>query len=283
MTLAELSSAVSQFLTDLENGVDVFGRASTSAQSEVYKMLLDELGKFDTTGGRFTVGAPYYNRFSYIERNMDEILDNIYRPAVSEYLNQYSTIDQVNAGFQRSYNDIEVSVSKLTAARQTIYRQAEWALQSAVKDAYVQPVKYMLMQQVTTGATIKDAQRILRNWNNGTMTDGRLASGARTPALQRYSTQIARDSIFKANAAVNSVIAKEYGLDHFIYVGGLVKDSRPLCKTLVSLRRKISLNELPPLIASYPQGLYPDTDRENFIQVCGGFSCGHSAIPVKNR
>jgi hypothetical protein len=38
---------------------------------------------------------------------------------------------------------------------------------------------------------------------------------------------------------------------------------------------------MPAFIAAYPEGLYPGTTKENFIQVCGGYGCRHSALAVR--
>jgi hypothetical protein len=133
------------------------------------------------------------------------------------------------------------------------------------------------MQHVTTGISIKDSQRILNNWNKGE-TVGNVRPVIN---LQRYATQIARDSSYQYHGAINEVIAQEYKLDSFIYTGDLIRDSRPLCQHLVRLRRTIKLDEMPALIKKYPQGLYPNTSKKNFIQLRGGYNCRHSAFAVK--
>lgn len=283
MNIQELRTAVRELLSYMDRNVSEVEYAATQAQQRIFNLLFQSLDSFNIEDGKFVIGAPYAHRISALTREIERILESTYRPAITQYLNAYSTLDQANATFQLSYNELEVNVSKLTAARQTVYSQASYYLNNALAEAYIQPAKYILMQQVTTGATIKDAQRILRSWDAGKLSDGRLASNRPSPNLQRYSTQIARDSIYKANTAINEVIAREYGLDHFIYVGSLVEDSRALCRHIVNEDRIMSLDEMPALIKKYPQGLYPNTTKENFINVVGGFSCGHIAVPVKKR
>lgn len=282
MTLVELQQAIQVLLAELDAGINRVDIGASLAQQQIYDMLATEVMGFSTVDGRFDPGSPYMHRLSQIQRNIENIIGTTYRPSVTAYLNTYSTIEERNASMHLSYNQLKLNVNKLSEARRAIYNQAEYYLTNAVADAYVMPVKYMLMQQVTTGQSIADMQRILRNWDQGKMTDGRLTSGRPTPRLDRYAVQIARDSIYNANAAVNNKIAEDYGLDHFIYVGGLVMDSRPLCRHIVALKRKIALDEMPKLIAAYPQGLYPGTDKDNFIQNRGGWNCLHSAFPVRS-
>lgn len=281
MTLVELQQAIQALLAELDAGISRVDIGASFAQQQIYDMLATEVMGFSTVNGRFDPGSPYMHRLSQIQRNIENIIGATYLPSVTRYLNTYSTIDERNAAMHLSYNQLQINVSQLSQVRRAIYNQAEYYLTNAVADAYVMPVKYMLMQQITTGQSIADMQRILRNWDQGKMTDGRLTSGRPTPRLDRYAVQIARDSIYNANAAINSKIAEDYGLTHFIYVGGLVRDSRPLCRELVNMNRKIKLDEIPPIIKRYPQGLYPDTNENNFIQNRGGFNCLHSAFPVR--
>lgn len=281
MTLVELQQAIQALLAELDAGINRVNIGASLAQQQIYDMLATEVMGFSTVDGRFDPGSPYMHRLSQIQRNIENIIGTTYLPSVTAYLNTYSTIDERNAAMHLSYNQLQVSVNHLSQARKAIYNQAEYYLTNAVADAYIMPVKYMLMQQITTGQSIADMQRILRNWDQGKMTDGRLTSGRPTPRLDRYAVQIARDSIYKANSAVNAKIAEDYGLTHFIYVGGLVRDSRPLCRHIVALKRKVALSEMPKLIRDYPQGLYPGTDKDNFINNTGGYGCLHSAFPVK--
>lgn len=280
MTIAQLISLIESLHIEMDTAIGHITLAANRAQNEVYQMMLEEIYNFEIAQNRFVLGQPFTQRFSVVQRKMQEILGEKYSTPVKEYLNTYSTVEQRTAAMHKSYNDLEVEMKLITPARKAAMQQAEYFLTDALQDAYIQPAKFLLMQQVSTGMSIKDSQKILADWNDG-KTSEKLLSVRQTPTLERYATQIARDSLYKFNGTINNVVAKEYNFSRFIYVGSLVKDSRPLCKHLVSLRRKINIDEMPELINRYPRGLYPNTDKDNFITVCGGFNCLHSALPVR--
>lgn len=280
MNLLQLISIIEALHFEMDASIEQITLASSRAQSAIYDMLLQEIYNFEISEGRFVLGQPFTRRIAVIQRKMQEILGGTYSHSVKEYLNAYSTVEQKNIAIQKDYNELEVDLKYISPARQAAYSQAEYFLTNAIQDAYIQPVKYLLMQQVSTGVSIKDSQRILKSWNEG-KTEEKILSVRPTPTLDSYATQVARDTLYKFNGTINNIISKEYGFNRFIYVGGLIKDSRPLCRHLVGLRRKISLDEMPELIERYPRGLYPNTTKDNFMAVCGGFNCLHGAYPVR--
>lgn len=261
----------------IDGSINSVTDAAVESQQLVYEAVIDLVNRFEITDGRYVVNQNLAARMAALQKKMESILGDVYLPSIREYLSSYRTIEQTNISLQKSYNDLKVDVELLSPARKTIYNQAKYYLTEGLADAYIQPAKYLLMQHVTTGMSIKDSQRILSKWNDGETV------GTVKPAinLQRYATQISRDSAYQYNGTINEIIAKEYELDAFIYTGDVIRDSRPLCRHLVGLRRTIKLEEMPPLIKKYPQGLYPDTTKENFLNVRGGYNCRHSAMAVR--
>lgn len=281
MNLRELERLLNEMTDGMDNAVGKVESASTSAQEQIYKALLAQINKFEIIDGRFVVGQNYSARLAVITKQINDILVNVYKPSIREYLGHYATVDDITLSLHKSYNELLIDKQKLTPARRVVYDQAEYFLTDGLADAYIQPAKYLLMQAVTTGITIKDAESALRNWNDGEAVSGKLTSGRQVHRLQAYSTQVARDSIFQYNGTIQNIISKEYDLEQFIYVGGQVKDSRTFCIHLVNLNRKIKLNEIPELVKKYPQGLYPQTNMKTFYQFRGGYNCLHQAFPVK--
>lgn len=282
MSIDELRAALSGLNTIMDSVVDGVHLSSEEAQQLIYEIILEQLNQFEVKDGRFVTTQNYAARLAVITRKINEVLGDVYEPSIKEYLAAFFTIDQTNTLLHRSYNQLEIEKELYTPIRKAIYNQAEYYLTSGLQDAYIQPAKFLLMQAVSSGMSIKDAERLMRNWNEGTYSDGaKLASDRPTPRLQTYATQLARDSMFTYQGTIQEVIKDRYGLQKFIYTGGLVKDSRPFCKHLVSLRRKITLDEIPDLVKKYPDGLKPNTTKKNFLEVRGGYSCRHNAMVVR--
>jgi len=283
MNIDQLRTGLTDLSDLMDRRIDGVHTAATKAQSLIYESLLAEIQRFELVQGSFVQGQDFAARFALIDKRIKSIINKVYIPDVTKYLNEYKTIEQTTIGLHKSYNELVIDKEKLTPAKRAVYDQAEYYLTDALADAYVQPAKYLLMQQVATGASIKQAQSLLKNWNDGELTSGKLTSGRPTPRLQAYSLQIARDSMYQYNGVLNDIIGKEYGLTKFIYVGDIIADSRPFCRHLVGLKRKIDIKEVPKLLETYPEGTIPNTTMKNFPIYRGGFSCRHSMMWVKGN
>lgn len=270
-------------LSLIDDSIDFMETDMVDVQKKLEEYLIESLLLFEITKGKFVSGQKYSDEINKIEKGMNKILEGKkYTGAIEQYLNELDDIQDANVKLQKKYNDLEVEVSKLSPARKFVYEQANHYLTGkGLDEQYVQPIKYLLMQQVTSGASITESKKMIHKWATGELTDGELTMGRQTPNLQKYSTQIARDTSFQFNGVINQIIAEEYDLDKFIYVGNLVKDSRPLCKHLVDLDRPIDFDELPPLIKKYPTGLYKGTTKDNFVVYRGGYNCRHTVVPIK--
>lgn len=281
MNLDELRQNLSRLSDVMDNIIEEVNIYATRTQERIYELLLQRLNELDTLQGNLNPNQPIMQKIAAIQHEMNAIIGNIYTPRITDYLATYGIVEDTNIFLQQSYNELLIKKQLLIPARRAVYDQAEYFLTTALADAYVQPAKYLLLQAVTNGISLKDAKSLLKNWNDGELTSGKLTSGRPTPRLQAYSTQVARDSLYQYNGAINETIKKEYSLTKFIYVGGVIEDSRPLCKHLVGLKRKIDLTEIPPLVERYPNGLIPNTTKKNFVIVRGGYNCRHQAMVVR--
>lgn len=281
MTEAELKQRLSQLTTYMEGTVDSLDVAATKAQQQIFQLLIDEIDNFDSKDGSFIPNQPLAAKFAKIQQQIEAIIGRIYQPALQDYFLAYDRVENETLALHKSYNELTVAKTNFTGARRAVYGQAEYYLLEGLADAYIQPAKYLLMQQVATGCTIKSARSIITNWDKGTLDTGRLASDRHAPRLQAYATQLARDTIYTYNGTIQDIVKERFNLDKFIYVGGLVKDSRPFCRHLVGLNRKIDIKEIPQLVIAYPNGLRPNTTMANFLEVRGGFQCNHLAMPVR--
>lgn len=278
MNKEELKGKLDELHEIMDNSIDLVERSATEAQKQIFKAILDLINRFQVEDGRFIVGQDLTARFAALSKKIEDILGDVYLPSIKEYLSTYSTIEEVNISLQKSFNQLEVDLDILTPARKTIYNNAKHYLSEGLADGYIQPAKFLLMQQVTTGISIKDSQKIIENWNDGE-TVGNIRPAVN---LQRYATQLARDSTYQYHGTINEIIAQRYDLESFIYTGDIIEDSRPLCRHLIGLKRAIKISEMPGLIKKFPEGLYPNTSTKNFIVYRGGYSCRHSAFAVRN-
>lgn len=275
MNLDELRQNLSRLSDVMDNSIEEVNIYATRTQERIYELLLQRLNELDTLQGNLNPNQPIAQKIAAIQREMNAIIGNIYTPRITDYLATYDIVEDTNIFLQQSYNELLIKKQLLIPARRAVYDQAEYFLTTALADAYVQPAKYLLLQAVTNGISLKDAKSLLRNWNDGELTSGKLTSGRPTPRLQAYSGQIASDSIFQYNGTIQNIIKEEYKLTKGIYVGGIISDSRPGCKYLVGLKRKIDIDEIPAVLIKYPQGTIPGTTKKTFSIYRMGYRCRH--------
>lgn len=281
MNYDEIEAEVVRLANYIDANVNMVDSAAIATQAAIYEMIRQEILKFEIKDARYVVGQDFRKRLAIIQSKIEKILGSkIYTLPIKDFLTDFTKIQDRTVDLFKSVNDLEVEVSELTPAKQTIYEQAKDALTKAVAPEYVEPVKKLIAQNVMQGRSIQQTVSQLENWDKGNLASGRLANGIRTPNLQKYATQVARDTAYSVSRTTNNIFKEKYGLTKFIYAGSLVKDSRPLCRHLIHLNRPIDINEMPPLIALYPEGLYPNTTRENFPIVAGGFNCNHVVMMV---
>lgn len=280
MTLREFEQQAKAMHIAIDEAIDGVGLAGSVAQKQITQAVIDMINRFEVADGRFVASQDYTARLAALERKINSIIGNEFIPAVRDYLPTFKTIEETTIGLQRSYSEVKVSLDLINPARKAAYETASFYLRDALAPQYIKPAQLILAQQVTAGAGLKDTLELIESWNTGGLPS-ELTSGRVAPNLQQYATQIARDTAYKYQGVINERIAGEYGLTSFIYVGGIIQSSRPLCRHLVELKRRIKLEEMPKLIKEFPEGLYPETTAKNFIALCGGFSCRHSAQPVR--
>lgn len=300
MNYTKLTAELRALLAYMDANIDKVTDISEHLQERIYQLLVKELHLFDTVEGKLTPSRDFKLRILDIEDKIYKILgQKNYVDTITGFVDTFQTIEARTLKLHKTFNDLDVAITAVKPARQLLYEQAYEGLTSGLATAYVEPVKYLLISNVTGGASIQDGLEMLDMWNNDKMVTGKFTvDGTPAPSLKKYATQMARDSAYSVSRTANNIIKDKYGLDAIAYVGGVIEDSRPICEYIVSLKRPVLLTEIDALFngkippeamkfAEHPtkkaflQGTIPGTDGENFAQRCGGYNCRHSALPVR--
>jgi hypothetical protein len=285
-TQEQLTEDIIEHLNQIQSTIDNLSTASTSVQQTITRILQEQVQQFEIKDSKFVASQDLRKRIINIEEKFENVLrSKTYTNAVTDYLSSFTTIADSTISLHKNYNDLEVELNQLSSARRLVYGQANEALRnSRIKLIYLEPVKHMLMQQVTTGGTISDMEKIIQRWHDGGLSAGsKSPTGKPIPNLTQYTTQLARDTSYQFNGTINDIIRDEYSLDGIIYTGDIIQDSRPLCVYLVKLERPISQEELQTILKrrDLMPGRIPGTTSQNFCTYRGGFSCRHMSFPVR--
>ena len=92
-----------------------------------------------------------------------------------------------------------------------------------MREQFTKPVKKILYENVMQGKSQSAAKKSLHDYIVGNKKLNKLGR------LEKWSGQIARDTLNQYDGAVNDMVREEFDLNGFKYIGSLVKDSRPQC------------------------------------------------------
>lgn len=220
-----------------------------------------------------------------IEKNMS------YKSEIRKYMTNFDVMDQLNTKIHKGLNKIDIKgVIKLAnkqkrelvggTVKKVISEIGSFPqnmLGDGMREQFTKPVKKLLYENIMQGKSQSSAKKALHDYIIG--EKGEIGQ------LERWSGQIARDTLNQYDGAVNDMVRKEFDLNGFKYIGSLVKDSRPQC---VRWRREkkgiLSYKELSKEISwayNNGKGMIPGTTKENFCSLRGGHNCNHSCIPIR--
>jgi len=235
---------------------------------------------------RGSLAATAVNRFE--KRMSDAIGKNIaYKSEIRKYMTNFDVMDRLNTKIHRGLNGIDIKgIIKLANKQKRelvggtvekvvgeISRFPQNMLGDEMREQFTKPVKKILYENIMQGKSATAAKKSLHDFIIG--EKGKIGQ------LERWSGQIARDTLSQYDGAVNDMVRKQFDLNGFKYVGSLVKDSRPQCKRWRAMK-EIPIEILAKELANPTnRGLIPGTNKDNFATYRGGYSCRHSAYPIR--
>lgn len=247
-----------------------------AAEREIYDILREYLTRLKLEDGKFVRGQSAARVINELTRAIAEVSQAaVIDDAVTDFLLNFDGIADNMVDLHSEQSGIKVPNNIVTRQQQFAIDATTYSLREAnVSMRFIDPVKRVIYNRVTTGASLLDTEKALREMIVGTKDGG---------ALSRYVGQVARDSFNQFEGSINQEVKSKYGMTNTRYVGSLVKDSRSQCRRWVA-KGVISDKELANEIAwAYRNGsgMQPDTTVETFSIKRGGYNCRHTAFPVR--
>ncbi len=263
--------------TIIDDAEAILNQNIKGTQRIVFARVVKLLRRFDTTGGKLKFTNAELNLINEVQ---DEILRALnvakYDSRVNKYLKDFDRISTETIDEQRKINGLTVRKRPINAIQKSAIQQTtNQLLGNGLDVALIQPVKDVLLASASSGMTIAQAELQLRTTI--------LGNKQRLGHLERYVTQISRDSISQFDGMLQGRIQEELDLDGYSYEGSLIKDSRPQCIKWVGLG-ELPIKDLPALIQeafTSGSGMIPGTTAVNFAAFRGGFNCRHFATAIR--
>jgi hypothetical protein len=284
-------------LNAIDEGVITFQEAVVKIQQRIYNKLLMFQKELIITNGTIVNSAKNIRLLSSLKKDLENIIfdDTDFLEAVKDFAKVYEVVTDLNNQYFKALEKT-FSPPKIIEAvkQQSVSLVIEGLSDSGLDANFINPVREIINNYVTTGGSYTQLSKELDNYINGYSSEAGPVDGQMT----RYTKQITTDAINHYTATINDLTSSDLGWDWFKYVGSNIKTSRTFCIALTE-KKYYHRSELAQIIkgnftefrqmkgeiydkTKLPQGMYDDTNTSNFQVYRGGYNCGHQAYPIPN-
>lgn len=253
---------------------NAFAKGVTSTQKDVYNKVLAILkdlalnpdGTIKTTQANIKI-------LREVRMSMESIiLTDAYKKRVNDYLGGFDDLKATNDAYfsvlSTAFVPNKVVYEEILS--QSIALTKKSLLESGVNQFVIDPVDKLLTQNITSGGFFADMVESMRAMI--------LGDKERLGGLERYASQITRDSLNQYSANYQQSITSDLGFEWFYYSGQLVSDSRSYC--IEREGKFYHEKEVEKSSSLQWAGKIPGTNSSSIFIYRGGFSCQHSYLPV---
>jgi hypothetical protein len=285
------SSEIEELLKSKNERLDSVPSRLSEATVRSQKQLFNEvrllLESFERDGDYILTTPGNIVKLNELKRQLQRLLySSEYVQAVKAFASEIDKQADINNAVYKTMVDYDESA--ITAALiDSSKRSAVDALLGGSMDAaFYEPVAQTISSAVSTGAGYVETVTALRLAIEGGEVNGSVIDGR----LSRYVGQIASDSFAITDRTYGNQVSVELQLEFYRYTGGLLDSSRPFCKarngyyfhekeieTWINGGGDMESNPLPHVEW---QGQYRGTNSSSIFNLCGGYNCKHTLMPV---
>ncbi len=271
---------------DIQKQVDdalaAYGRNLSSIEKKMLQEIELLIKELDVdSSGRLKITASNMKKVTSISKKLEKIvLNKNYIKDTSSFISAFKKNSMLQ---DMMYNQKRTSAMN-DLEQMSIDMVADNLTESGVRANIVNPIKRMLLQNITSGGSYSDLTTNLRQMLIPTDGEGIVTKYVKTYAL---------DSINSFSANYNSIISDKMGYEWFAYTGSLIETSREFCVHMVE-KKYFHISEIPEILKGHidnhecelsprtglPKGMKKETTKENFHQLRGGWNCGHQIVGV---
>jgi len=247
------------------------------------KSIIDWINKFDISGGNISNNQTNQDRLLSFQKNLKKfLLEAGYSEMVSKFIVNFDELQDNQKELQLTLNGIKLNDKFLNPYKKWAINNVIAGMEGQGLDVnLVTPLQNQLFTTVNQGGSLKDLIASVEAMI--------ITNEERAGLLRKNAIQVSRDALGQYNGVVNEAVRSVYNLDGILYVGTLVKDSRPQCERWVGyetygIQGLIPFSELQKEIdwaLDNGTGFIKETTPETFNQFRGGYNCRHEAYPVR--
>lgn len=147
-------------------------------------------------------------------------------------------------------------------------------LGAGIRENFGTAIQEVLKDNIAGIGSRSELNKTLRKFIEGTPQDA--------PFLNRYIKQTTNDAVMTFNSEYIQTIAEDLDVEHYLYSGTVISDSRPFCVSRAG--RYFTTDEVKawPNLKGW-QGRMSGTNSSTIFIYRGGYNCRHQLWPVSQE
>lgn len=263
------SSLIKKKVTTFNDGIDSF-------ENGIYRKILSAINQLElNTDDTIKVNRNNLRALRTLKNDLEKIIINdSYIAKLDTFLNGFDQLKGLSDRYLQTIASGAIANKQVYNAvlAESIDLTRNSLLSSGISKNLVNPINKILVENITTGGNFNELKNILQTEI--------LGDSERLGSLQRYTTQITRDSLGQFNANYNQILAGDLGLQYYLYRGGIKTTTRSYCKARAN--KYFHIKEIQNEIPQDWSGKIPTTNKNNILINRGGYNCNHQYIPVSD-
>lgn len=250
----------------------------------IFESLKAKLGGLKIEGGKFIDDQAIAGFTSDI---YDAFQNSPLPGSVTRFMRNFDTIEKLNKTITGRIEGIDLDKFNVSKEKRAIVKQVSDGLgKPGLRTNIAVPLNTILTRHVVLGTSVAEAEQALRAWL--------ISNPDKQGNLQRYVRQVSMDALNQYDGAINQRLATELDMDHFAYVGSLIKTSRQNCRSMLDPKGKFGDLMRPNEPGIFPMSAIPEivkrarggngwneaTTPDTFFIYRMGYNCRHMVQPM---
>lgn len=260
-----------------QKAIDALNARIDEMGKSAYTILLQAIETtFDFSGGKIVADKNFIRQLNALTIDVLNLLQKEpnFNGPVSQFVKRMQPISEAITEFQNDVNNIKVPAFE-TAKKIVIDEVIDKMLNNGLNQKFVQPLRDLIYQNVTSGLSLKDAKTAIKEFIQG----GKDVSGK----LGSYIEQTAIQATDAYSGAINTKILAEFDMNGLLITGSLIDNSSQQCRFAIEkLGGKITRDNWPQVkaIGEKQSGWIEGTTFDNLPVNRLHWGCRHSFYPI---
>lgn len=258
-----------------------FGKKVRGSEKKIFDEIMKYVSAVNITSGRLSSNEKTQNFLLSLENKIRAAFkDGGYNQAVKDLLTDFDKIAENKIKLHDALNKKRITMAMIEPVKRIeVQKTLDNLIGAGISKDIIYPVRQGLYRQILVGGKVEDLEQQIRDYV--------YSRKDKDSKLLQYSSQIAIDSINQFGGTIEGVLADEFGLNAFRYIGSIIKDSRAQCRFWVDkgiLPKEELESEIETALDGEElngrkcSGMIPGTNTTNFSIYRGGYRCRHQAI-----